>query len=81
MNLYFLVEGNSTEKKIYPRWLEYLIPELTQVKYYDEVIKNNYYLISGQGYPAILHDGLDNAIDKIKEVNNYYYLGRCLIRV
>jgi hypothetical protein len=78
MNIYFLVEGNSTEKKIYPRWLNYLIPELTQVKYHDEVVKNNYYLISGEGYPAILHDGLDNAIDKIKEVNKYDYLVICV---
>ncbi|MBD2393730.1 DUF4276 family protein [Cyanobacterium aponinum FACHB-4101] len=78
MNLYFLVEGNSTEKKIYPQWLKFLIPELTRVKYYDEVVKNNYYLISGQGYPAILHDGLDNAIDKLKEVDKYDYLVICV---
>ena len=78
MNIYFLVEGNSTEKKIYPKWLEYIIPELKRVKYHDEVIKNNYYLISGEGYPAILYDGLDNAIDKIRETNKYDYLVICV---
>ncbi|AMW30176.1 MULTISPECIES: hypothetical protein [Arthrospira] len=78
MNIYFLVEGNSTEKKIYPKWLSYLVPELTRVKYHDQVQKNNYYLISGEGYPAILHDGLDNAIDKIRETNNYDYLVICV---
>lgn len=72
------MEGNSTEKKIYPKCLGYLIPELIQVKYHDQVQKNNYYLISGKGYSAILHDGLDNAIDKIKETNNYDYLVLCL---
>ena len=78
MNIYFLVEGNSTERKIYPKLLEYLLPELIRVKYHDEVQNNNYYLISGEGYPAILHDGLDNAIDKIKETNNYDYLVLCV---
>lgn len=78
MNIYFLVEGKSTEKKIYPKWLGHLLPELIQVKYHDQVQKNNYYLISAKGYPAILHDAFDNAIDKIKETNNYDYLVLCL---
>ena len=45
MNIYFLVEGNRTEKKIYPQWLTYLVPKLKRVKYHDEVTSNNYYLI------------------------------------
>ena len=28
MNLYFIVEGRRTEKKVYPEWLNFLIPEL-----------------------------------------------------
>lgn len=78
MNIYFLVEGRHTEKRIYPEWLKYLIPELKRVTYHDEVRNNNYYLISGKGYPRILYDGLDNAINKIKETNNYDYLVLCL---
>jgi hypothetical protein len=78
MNIYFLVEGRSTEKKIYPKWLAYLIPELTQVKYYDEVQENNYYLISGKGYPAILSEGLPNAADKLRETQRYDYLVLCV---
>lgn len=39
MNLYFLVEGKRTERKVYPAWLAYLLPELKQVKNYDEVEK------------------------------------------
>lgn len=78
MNLYFLVEGRQTEKKIYPKWLKYLIPQLKRVEYYHQVQKNNYYLISGKGYPRILSDGLDNAIDKIQEMNNYNYLVLCI---
>lgn len=78
MNIYFLVEGNSTEKKIYPKWLEYLIPNLVRVKYHDQVEKNNYYLVSGQGYPRILYDGLENAVDKILEIPKYDYLVICI---
>ncbi|MBP0017130.1 MAG: DUF4276 family protein [Cyanobacteria bacterium SBLK] len=78
MNIYFLVEGRHTEKKLYPEWLKYLIPELKRVTYHDEAKNNNYYLISAKGYPRILYDSLDNAIDKIKETNNYDYLVLCL---
>jgi hypothetical protein len=78
MNIYFLVEGNSTEKKIYPKWLEYLIPNLIRVRYHDQVENNNYYLISGKGYPKILYDGLENAVDKILEIPKYDYLVICV---
>ncbi|MEM8642550.1 MAG: hypothetical protein AAGG51_27585 [Cyanobacteria bacterium P01_G01_bin.54] len=78
MNLYFLVEGKSTETKIYPKWLQYLIPELVRVKYHDQVSINNYYLISGKGYPRILYDGLENAVDKILEMQKYDYLVMCV---
>lgn len=78
MNIYFLVEGRSTEKKIYPKWLEYFVPDLVRVKYHDQVQTNNYYLISGEGYPRILYDGLENAVDKILEVPRYDYLVICV---
>lgn len=78
MNIYFLVEGRSTEKKIYPKWLEYLIPNLVRVKYHDQVQSNNYYLVSGEGYPRILYDGLENAVDKILETSKYDYLVICV---
>jgi hypothetical protein len=78
MNIYFLVEGRSTEKKIYPKWLEYLIPDLVRVKYHDQVQTNNYYLISGEGYPRILYDGFENAVDKILEIPKYDYLVICV---
>jgi len=44
----------------------------------DEVEINNYYLISGNGYPAIISDGIPNAIDKITEVSTYDYLVICI---
>ena len=72
MNVYFLVEG-KTEKKIYPRWLEQLLPTLTRIQVASDVQENNYYLISGGGYPQLLETHLPNAIDEINESGQYDY--------
>jgi len=47
MNIYFLVEGRRTEKKVYPRWLSYLLPELKEVTDPFEIGFNNYYVFNG----------------------------------
>ncbi|NOQ63184.1 MAG: hypothetical protein GQ582_01575 [Methyloprofundus sp.] len=65
MNVYFLVEG-KTERKIYPQWINYLAPELQRVKTPSDVNKNNYFLISGNGYPSIL----DFLVDSVEDINN-----------
>ncbi|MFB2923469.1 MULTISPECIES: DUF4926 domain-containing protein [Aerosakkonema] len=77
MNLYFLVEGNSTEKKVYPAWLAHILPELQRVQNYNEVVKNNYYLFSGGGYPSI-YDHITNAIEDILSIGKYDYFVVCL---
>ena len=53
MNIYFLVEGQSTEPDVYPAWLSFLVPELIRVDNFDEVDRNNYYLFSSCGIPYI----------------------------
>lgn len=78
MNIYFLVEGKRTERKVYPAWLAYLLPELQRVQSYDEVDKNNYYLFSGEGYPSIIYDHLPNAIEDIRSIGKYNYFVVCL---
>lgn len=78
MNIYFLVEGKRTERKVYPAWLGYLLPELKQVKSYDEVNKNNYYLFSAEGYPSIIYDHLPNAIADIQVNGKFNYFVVCL---
>ncbi|MGK7887421.1 MAG: hypothetical protein AB4057_22685 [Crocosphaera sp.] len=78
MNIYFLVEGRHTEKKLYPQWLQYYIPELRKVQFYDQVEHNNYYLLSGKGYPRILNDGLFEAVQDIQETGKYDYLVICV---
>ncbi len=71
MNLYFLVEGKCTEKKVYPAWLGHLTPFLTKVENFLEVDSNNYFIISGEGYPGLLDVHLQNAIKDYKSAGKY----------
>lgn len=65
MNVYFLVEG-ETERKVYPKWLAYLAPQLKRVDFPSDVLEDNYYLISGGGFPSILDNHL---VDSAADVN------------
>ncbi|WP_254568106.1 hypothetical protein [Oscillatoria sp. HE19RPO] len=78
MNIYFLLEGRSTEKKVYGAWLQYLLPEFQRVKFYDDAQDLNYFLISAHGYPSIIHEYIPDAINRIKETGQYQYLVVCL---
>lgn len=77
MNLYFLVEGKRTERKVYPKWLSILAPQFTQVAYANDATDNNFYLVSGEGYPSLLHH-LENAIEEANVIGHYDYLIVCL---
>jgi hypothetical protein len=77
MNLYFLVEGTHSERKVYPAWLSYLLPELQRVDNYDDVNEKNYYLISGEGFPSI-YDYITASIEEINSNGKYNYFVLCL---
>jgi len=74
MNLYIIVEGRRTEKKVYPAWLSYLIPALKPVNWAYQASKNNYYLFNGNGFPALLHKHLKNSIEEVNELGKFNYL-------
>jgi len=79
MNIYFLVEGRSTEKKAYPKFVEHFFEgQLTKVRQFDEVSNNNYFLLSGNGYPRIFTDVLKSSISDINSVSRYDYLILCI---
>lgn len=78
MNLYFLVEGAQSERKVYPAWLAYLLPELQRVDNCDDVNEKNYYLISGEGYPSLIYDFIPRAIAEINSNGKYSYFVVCL---
>lgn len=74
MNFYFLVEG-KTEMALYPIWLSYIFPQLEKVDRYNQVIENQYYIASGDGYPSVLNnDYVKNAIQDINQYGKYDYL-------
>lgn len=77
MNIYFLVEGQSTEPDVYPAWLSYLVPELIRVDNFDEVDRNNYYLFSSYGIPYIEQD-IVNAVMDINSLGKYHYFVVCI---
>ncbi|MGD0092155.1 MAG: hypothetical protein ABSE73_19750 [Planctomycetota bacterium] len=78
MNLYFLVEGRHTERKVYPKWMSYLLPHFRRVDRCESVDDNSYFLISGEGYPSLLDNHLEEAITNINNVGRYAYLVLCL---
>ena len=78
MNLYFLVEGKQSERKVYPAWLAHLLPELQRVESYDDVNEKNYYLISGEGYPSLIYDFIPRSIAEINSNGKYSYFVVCL---
>ena len=46
MNLYFLVEGRRTEKKVYGAWIHYVFPHLRKAATIEEVESNHFFMIS-----------------------------------
>lgn len=73
MNVYFLVEG-KTERKVYPQWISHFVPALSRVDSPSEAVDNNYYLISGGGFPSILDNHLIDSISDVNESGKYQYL-------
>lgn len=78
MNLYFLVEGKRTEKKVYPAWLAHLVPKLRRVESPDELDDCCYVIFSGEGYPSLLDVHLGNAIKDYNTSGRFDRLVVCL---
>lgn len=54
MNLYLLVEGQCTEKKVYCAWIEHVFPHLRQVQRIEDIKSNHFLILAGYGYPSYL---------------------------
>lgn len=65
MNLYFILEGEQTEVILYPKWINYILPNYTQVYFEKDVVNNNYYIFSAGGIPSIYH----HTVNAIKNIN------------
>lgn len=81
MNLYFLVEGASTEVKFYPKLVASIFGdrlERIQNVYDVNDIQNSYYILSANGYPQIYSHILKNTIEDLNEYKSFNYLFVCL---
>ena len=66
MNLYFILEGEQTEVKLYPKWISYILPHYLKVDFENQVKNNNYYLFSGGGIPSLYK----HTVNAIKNIND-----------
>ncbi|MEM1215749.1 MAG: hypothetical protein AAGJ82_08705 [Bacteroidota bacterium] len=79
MNLYILVEGRSTERKVYPKMLTtFLEGQLQQVDRLTDVSNNHFFLLTANGYPRIFTTILGNTIQDINAINSFDYLVICI---
>lgn len=69
MNIYVVVEG-ETEKAVYASWIPFVNPSLQKVDYPENALNNNYYIISGGGFPQY-YDVIDDAILNVTQYNQY----------
>lgn len=77
MNLYFILEGEKTEVLLYPKWIEYVLPDYSQIDFETEATENSYYIFSGGGIPSIYNHTI-NAIKNINDNPIYDKLIVCL---
>jgi hypothetical protein len=52
VSLYFLVEGERTEKLVYRGWLQHALPALSEVDRPDDLHDKEYFILAGYGYPS-----------------------------
>jgi hypothetical protein len=76
MNLYVVTEG-KVESTVYRHWIPFVNPSLVQIDSVVEVRENNFYMISGLGYPGYLNI-IENAI---LDINNIGKFDRLVISV
>lgn|SRR5712691_503683 len=76
MNIYVVTEG-KVESIVYQHWIPCVNPSLTHVSSLIEVNVNNFYMVSGMGYPGYFKI-IENAI---LDVNNNRKFDRLVISI
>ncbi len=68
MNYYIVVEGKA-ETLVYRHWIPLVNPQLTHVDHISKINRNNFLIVSGEGYPYYF-DILDAAIGDVEQNQN-----------
>jgi len=76
MNYYIVVEGQG-ENIIYKSWIPLINPNLSHVDDFSNITDNNFYIVSGNGYPNYFNV-IANAIE---DVNNTRLFQKLVISV
>ncbi len=71
MNLYFLVEGDMTETRVYDSWVPYVFNGFTPVEDHEKAKDSNYYIVSGGGYPQYI-DRIIQSFENLNDVPALY---------
>jgi hypothetical protein len=69
VNLYIAVEGEVGEIQVYRSWVPLVNPALSYVDHISEIRDNNFYIVSGGGYPNYF-EVIDAAIQDVNNLNN-----------
>ena len=77
MNVYVVVEGRVVEKAVYQVWIPEVNNTLAPVQYLDEVVQNNFYIVSGEGYPYYFKI-IDAALEDVGQGNTFDRLVICI---
>lgn len=77
MNIYLLVEGEETELQVYSFMLKYFNSNLSQVSKLSAISNNNFFILSGFGYPSILKR-IENSFKDVNQNGKIDYLLICL---
>jgi hypothetical protein len=75
MNLYFILEGEKTEILLYPKWINFILPEYRQIDFEQDAVKNNFYIFSGGGIPSIYN----HTVNAIKNINDNPIYDRLIV--
>ncbi|MFY9243150.1 MAG: hypothetical protein WAO74_08990 [Polaribacter sp.] len=65
MNLYFILEGDKTEVLLYPKWINYVLPNYSEINFENQATQDCYYIFSGGGIPSIYN----HTVNAIKNIN------------
>jgi hypothetical protein len=78
MNFYVVVEGRVGEKIVYKTWIPQINPSLTHVNKISDIRDNNFFIVSGGGYPSYFNTIKDAISDANNELNNINRLIVCV---
>ena len=84
VKIYCLVEGSSTEMKVYPSWVKHTIPNMDVFNKVEDRVAfdsstNSCYFISGYGYPLIVNHIVHaaNDISQIPDITHFVVILDC----